>query len=77
MFTKWLIEGLENYVVTDSGDIYRKPIIKNNKSYSWRLIKKQYPNRWRLNNEWYSKTQLRPKLYLNPNPEQIHEKTPW
>jgi len=51
--------------------------LMNNKSYSWRLIKKQYPNRWRLNNEWYSKNQLRPKLYLNPNPEIIHAKTPW
>ncbi len=79
MFTKWRIKNLEQYVVAENGEIFRRPTTINQRSYAWRLIKQQHPERWRLNKEWWSKKQLRPLLYLDPEPEKIFltKETPW
>ena len=75
MFTKWVIDidGLSNYRVSQEGDIYRMPFVKDGKSYEWRLIKEQYPSRWVLNGQKWSKSQLRPHLIEDPDPIEIYK----
>jgi len=71
MFTKWIIEGIDDHVIAEDGVLYKKPFMRNKKMYDWREIKKQTPNRYRINGRWWSERQLRPKLKLDPNPELI------
>ena len=73
MFTKWKIKGIDNYVFGEDGNLYKLPFEKNGKSYGLRLIKKQYPNRYRINNEWYSQRQLKHKLYLDEFPIKLFD----
>jgi hypothetical protein len=74
MFTKHIIniEGLEGFRFADDGNLYRLPYTKDKRSYGFRLIKMQYSNRWRINNEWYSKNQLRGNLIKDSNPMLIY-----
>lgn len=72
MFTKWIIEGLEGYSFGEDYNLYKDPYTDSGNNYrDWRLIKTQYPNRWRINNEWYSKTQLKTRIIKDPNPREI------
>lgn len=64
MKSKWIIQGLDNYRVGEDGNIYKLPFLSNLKYYETRLVKEQYPSRFRLNNEWYTKKRLR-KLLVN------------
>ena len=75
MFTKYKIniEGLEGYRFTADGDLYKMPFTRNKRSYDFRLIKIQNPNRWKIEGEWYSKRQLRPKLIEDDNPIEIYK----
>ena len=73
MFTKWIInlKGLEKYRFAENGDLYRIPHTKEKKSFGWRLLKKQRGSRWRLNNNWWSKNQLKQHLEIDTNPMEI------
>ena len=73
MLSKWKIKGIDLYVFGEDGNLYKLPFTKNNRSYGVRLIKKQYPNRWRINDTWYSQRQLKDKLYIDKNPVLLFE----
>ncbi len=62
------IKDLENFRVSDKGELYKLPYIKDNRSYSLRKIKVQYPDRWILNGKAWTKKQLKPHLVRLENP---------
>ncbi len=68
MKSKWKIKGIDGYVFGEDGKLYKLPYLNKDKAYGIREIKKQYPNRYRINNTWYSEKQLRDKLILDENP---------
>ncbi len=68
IYSKWIIQGIEGYVFGSDKKLYRLPFHKNKKHYALREIKMQYPNRYRINGEWWSVNQLRSKIKLNPDP---------
>jgi hypothetical protein len=67
--SKWLIRGLEGYCFGSDKELYRLPFKSGRNHFGLRKLKKQYPYRWRINNQWWSQNQLADKIYLNPNPE--------
>lgn len=67
--SKWVIDGLPEFVIGSDREIYRLPFKSGRNHYEVRYIKKQKGNRWKLNSTWWSEKQLRPKLILNPSPE--------
>ena len=71
MKSKWRVVGLDEYVVGEDNNIYRIPFESNGKWYDFRLIKEQYPQRFRLNKSWWTKNQLRHKLVKDNNPVAI------
>ena len=71
MFTKYKIEGLDGYVFGEDKNLYRLPFERNGRGYGVREIRKQYPNRYRINGVWWSHRQLRSKIYKDPNPSQL------
>jgi hypothetical protein len=73
MKTKWIIEGLPDYRVGEDGNIYRLSFQSGLKWYAPRLIKEQYPQRFRLNNSWWTKKQLRGRLKRDESPVIIFE----
>lgn len=75
MFSKWKIKGIENYVFGEDKKLYKLPYVENKRAYGLREIKKQYPNRYKINGNWLSERQIKSRLYLAPNPiELITEK---
>jgi hypothetical protein len=76
MFTKWLIniKALKNYRFDENGQLWRMPYIdKNKKHRDWRKINMQYPNRWKVGKQYYSKTQLKPHLSIDNERIKIYE----
>ena len=73
MRSKWIIKGLGNYRVGEDGNIYKLPFLSNLKYYETRLVKEQYPSRFRLNNEWYTKKRLRNLLVKDTEPVVLME----
>lgn len=71
MFSKWKIKGLEGYVFDKNGVLYRLPYEKDKKAYNLREIKMQYPNRYRINGDWWSRKQIKPLLYLDESPTEL------
>ena len=71
IFSKWLITGFEEYCFGSDGNLYKLPYESFKRWKSLRLIKKQKHDRYKINGKWWSQKQLRDKIYLNPNPEQI------
>lgn len=72
MFSKWRIKNIDGYVFGENKKLYKLPFKSNNKYYSLREIKKQPPNRYRINNEWWSEKQLRNKIYIDNNPIELY-----
>jgi len=68
MRSKWIIKGLEEYRVGENNKVYRLPFFSKGKYYEVREVKMQYPNRFRLNKEWWNTKQLRSKLVKDKNP---------
>jgi hypothetical protein len=74
MRSKWLIRGLEGkYVIGEDKEVYRLPFFSGHKFYEYRLLKKQYGNRYRLDGDWYSLTVLKRLVYKDPSPIIIFE----
>lgn len=71
MVSKWVIEGFKEYKIGEDGNIYRLPFFSNGKWYQCRLIKEQFPNRFRLNSTWGTKNQLRHKIKKDLNPTRL------
>jgi hypothetical protein len=71
MFSKWKIDGIEGCVFGEDKNLYRLPFESNGKHYDLRKVKKQHPNRYWINSQWYSERQLKPKLYLDPSPIEL------
>lgn len=71
MFSKWKIQGIEGYVFAEDKKLYKLPFISNGKHYDLREVKKQHPNRYWINGEWYSERQLKPKLILDDDPIEL------
>jgi hypothetical protein len=71
MFSKWKIQGIEGYVFGEDKKLYKLPFESNGKYYDLREVKKQHPNRYWINGEWYSERQLKPKLILDDNPIEL------
>lgn len=71
--SKWIIEGVPDFVVGSDREIYRLPFQSGRNHFGLRHIKKQKGNRWKLDSIWWSERQLRPKLKLNPEPEILIE----
>jgi hypothetical protein len=69
IFSKWLIQGIEEYCFGSDKELYKLPFKAGRNHFGLRKIKKQHPNRWKINNQWWSERQLKSKLYLNQNPE--------
>jgi hypothetical protein len=68
IFAKWLIHGLDGYCFGSDFALYRLPFESDHKYYGLRKLKMQHPNRWIIKGKWWSKRQLKQKLYLNPDP---------
>jgi hypothetical protein len=73
MFSKWRIEGIDDHVFGEDGKLYKLPYHKDGRYYGIREIKMQHPNRYRINNEWWSKRQLKHKIYLDEKPVKLYE----
>ena len=73
MFSKWRIKGIDGYLFGEDKNLYRIPFKSGRNSFGIRLIKKQYPSRYRINNEWWSERQLKDKIYLDPEPVRLFE----
>lgn len=68
IFSKWLINGFTDYCFGSDKELYKLPFKSGKNNYGLRKIKKQYPNRWRIQGKWWSENQLQSKIYLNPTP---------
>lgn len=77
MKSKWVftIEKLNSYCIGEDENIYRKPLLKGKRAFSARQISKQKPNRYRLNNEWWSEKQLRKLVKLDLSPFEIKKES--
>lgn len=73
MYSKWIIEGLPGYVFGTNKKLYRLPFKSGFNYYNLREIKKQKPNRYRLDGQWWSERQLKPKIRLDPNPVKLFD----
>ena len=74
IYSKWLIKGLEGFCFGSDKVFYKLPFSSGKNHYGLKAIKKQYPNRYRINQKkWISENQLKDRIYLNPNPELIIE----
>jgi len=71
MVSKWRIEGIEGYVFGEDCKLYRLPFRSGRNNFGVREIKKQYPNRYRINGEWWSEKQLKDKLYIDESPIEL------
>ena len=71
MLSKWKIEGIDGYRFGEDKKLYKLGFLSNGKHYETREIKKQYPNRYRINNEWWSERQLKTKIVLDPDPIEL------
>lgn len=71
MFSKWRIQGIEEYVFGEDCKLYRLPFKAGRNHFGVREIKKQYPNRYRINGSWWSERQLRDKIYVDENPVEL------
>mgnify|MGYP003678769104 FL=1 len=71
MFSKWKIRGLEGFVFDKEGSLYKLPFKRELRSYKLRLLKKQDKNRYKINGEWWSVRQIKPKIYLDPQPTEL------
>ena len=74
IFSKWLITGFPDYCFGSDKELYRMPFKSGRNYFGLRRLKKQNPNRWKIDNKWWSQNQLEAKIYLNPNPEIIVKK---
>ena len=66
------IKGLEEFVFGEDKNLWKRPYTRNKRSYGWRKMKMQHPNRWILNSNPWSKSQLEGKLLRDPNPVEIY-----
>ena len=65
MVAKWRIKGIENYYFGEDKKLYRLAYTdKAGHARAIKEVKKQHPNRYRLNGVWWSERQLRNKLEL-------------
>lgn len=71
IFSKWLIKGFSGFCFGSDKKLYKLPYESNKRYISLREIKKQYPNRYKLNGKWRSEKQLQGLIYLNQNPQII------
>lgn len=72
IYSKWLIKGLEGFCFGSDKVFYKLPFKNGKNHYGIKAIKKQHPNRYRINQKkWLSEKQLKDRIYLNPNPELI------
>jgi len=68
MNSKWKIKGLDGFVFGEDKNLYRLPFESKGKTYGLRKIKKQYPNRYKVGNEWISERQMKNRIYLDEEP---------
>ena len=76
MNSRWLInkKGLENYVIGEDKNIYKRPSVSiDGRHYHFKLVKEQYPNRFRLNRVYWSKNQLKHLLIKDKDPVEIYK----
>jgi hypothetical protein len=71
MFSKWRIKGLDGYVFCEEGKLYKLPFTQGGRGYELREIKKQDKNRYKINGVWWSQRQIKPNLYLDPEPVKL------
>lgn len=76
VFSKWIIEGMKDYVFGSDGELYRLPFTTWPNHYGLRRIKIQKGNRWRIGDQWWSQRQLRHKVKINPNPQILIQAKP-
>lgn len=75
VFSKHLIQGIEGFCIGSDKNLYKFPFQSGKNYYGLKRISEdQKNNRFRINGKWWSKKQLKNKLYLNPKPEIILEK---
>jgi hypothetical protein len=71
VFSKWLIQGIEGFCFGSDKELYRLSFKSGRNYFGVRKLKRQKPNRWKINSVWWSERKLKEKIYLNPNPEII------
>jgi hypothetical protein len=71
MFSKWKIKGIDGYLFGEDKNLYRLPYTFKNRSYGLREVKKQYPSRYRINNNWVSENVLKSLIYLDEKPIEL------
>jgi len=73
IFSKWLIHGFPDYCIGSDKELYRLPFKSGRNYFGLRRLKMQNPNRYKISGKWWSKSQLKNRVYLNPNPEILIE----
>ena len=73
IFSKWLIHGFPDYCIGSDKELYRLPFKSSRNYFGLRRLKVQNPNRYKIHRKWWSKSQLKNRVYLNPNPEVLIE----
>jgi len=71
IFSKWLISNIDGYVFGSDKEMYRLPFKSGRNYFGLRRLKMQKPNRYKISGKWWSKSQLKNRVYLNQNPEII------
>lgn len=70
--SKWLINGIEGFCIGSDKKLYKFPFQSGKNHYGLKQISEDKKHRrYRINGKWWSKKQLKSKIYLNPNPEVI------
>lgn len=67
--SKWLIEGMEGYFFGSDLNLYKMPFESKGRHYGLRMIREQNKDRFKINGKWWSKRQLKSRIYLNPTPK--------
>jgi len=69
MKSKWKIKGIDNYVFDEYNNLYKLGFKDASGKYQkTKKVLKQYPNRYRIKNDWYSEAVLLKKRFLDPKP---------
>ena len=77
VFSKWIIVGLDQFVIGSDKEVYRLPFTTYPNNYGLRKLKLQKGDRWKFDGVWYSKRQLKKanRIKINDFPQVLIKQT--
>ena len=77
MFSKWRIRGIDNYIFGEDKKLYKMSYVdKAGNIQATKEVKKQYPNRYKVNGRWLSERQMKNRLEIDQNPIELFRDLP-